>query len=308
MPDELNENTASLLKELAIQPEEVPNQTTGNAISAMESKETTTGPDVATFQPFELMKLPAEIRRMIFREFLVMPSRIGFHRHGMLDGQVARKFPPFALVEDRPLPPFWPYEWPTIKETEIIRQSGRLKIFLVSKTIYRETVPLYFGHNIFNFDCGDSLGKFLSTIGPDCRWQLARVQCCWMGHCTRAAKILPKCVGLRELSLKITSFSLGCSGLTGPDTRLVGMEDLLRVRGLDKLSIHTFGPCHYTTCPGHQYVDGVRRECPSLTIIKNALEVLKQPHNIKKLKRQEERDFPVKAKRLVYGEANVTTR
>ena len=269
-------HTSSIVKKLVTQSGVVPNQIPKTAISTKDNEDITAESDVAIGQPFELMKLPVEIRRMIFKENLVMPNPIMFYRFGVLNGQQTHNIPPCAMIRSAKEGTQTKC-WPTIEDAEIIRQSSRLSIFLVSKAIYCETVPLYFGHNNFSFESGRSLWKFASTIGPDCRWQLARVQCYWASYCVRAAKILSQCVELRELSLEISSESLRHVDDTFFDYRLVGMEDLLRVRGVNKLSLHTDGLCYCGNDPKLRCTNAVRAECLSLTQIKYVLEVLKQP-------------------------------
>lgn len=233
-----------------------------------------------------------------------MPSPIMCHSLVRFEGGARTRLQAYAMIkrtnENNPRTGLWQI---VIKETDIIRQSSRLNLFLASKTIYCETLPLYFGHNIFSFDRGDSFDKFANAIGPESRRQLAHVQCCWSGNCARAAKTLTKCVGLRDLSLHFLwfcSFSSDFSSDLNLHGRPLGMADLLRVRGLETLNLRVLGPCYKFNCPGREYMDGVRAECPSFTATKQALEVLKQPLDAKKLKRQEAQGFLVKA--------NVTTR
>ena len=274
MPGELGMHTSSVVRKLATQSGVIPNQSLKVAISTRDNGGITAESDVATAQPFELMKLPVEIRHMIFKEFLVMPNPIMFYGFGI---------PPCAIIKSAKEGPQTD-GWPTIEDAEIIRQSSRLNIFLVSKAIYCETIPLYFGHNIFSFESGHSLWRFASTIGPDSRWQLARVQCHWVHYCVRAAKILTQCVGLRELSLELSFHSFGRVDDSNSGYRLLGMEDLLRVRGLNKLSLHTDGRCYCGSCPGQGCINMARVECPFLTQIKYVLEVLKQPLDAREAK------------------------
>ena len=273
------------------------------------------GTGAVSDQPFPLMKLPVEIRRMIFEELLIMPSPIMFRNYVAIDGKGVRyRFPPYATIlpvkegsglrgaED----PF------NAKESEIIRQNALLNVFLASKIIYRETVPLYYGHNTFEFHEADMFKKFAVAIGPECRWQLARVNIWWTGGASgQVAKVMLDCVGLRKLTLRIFSWSIvPCTAGTPSVSRLCGMRDLLRVRGLETLQLNIAQPfyCYTLSCPDHQTFREDIAGSTSIAAMKEQLEVLKQPLDANKLKRQEAKDFPVKARRTVFGEANVVTR
>lgn len=248
-------------------------------------------------QPFRIMDLPLEVRTMVFKEFLVMPGPILSRREAYFEGKY-QTIPPFAKL------PWFKFEqrgwWGSgsceeINESSIIRQSDLLNIFSASKTIYRETVPLYFGCNTFEFRQLDDFEKFVTKIGAEYRWQLARVSIHrYRGRApARAVKHLVTCVGLRELTLNMDGYSIATFSNVPPyNFNLYGMKDLLRIRGLTNLQVIS------------QEADHEK----AIGAFKKQLEVVKQPHHPKNLKRQENKDFPAKAKRRVLGSANVVTR
>ncbi|KAL8791279.1 MAG: hypothetical protein Q9195_005968 [Heterodermia aff. obscurata] len=249
-------------------------------------------------QPFRLMDLPLEIRSMIFREYLVMPGPVFFGRSGW------KRLEPFATDDfpERKMPcDDFTGMYP---ESNKILQSGLVNIFSVSKTIYRETVPLYFGCNQFDFFTLDDLERFLSKIGPEYRWQIASITVNHNGRApARAVKRLAECVGLRRLTLHIESYSFGGNPRSPHEARLLGMKDLLRMRGLDKIVIsYDVDEMHFlfksTFLPQQDVIDS----------LKERLEVLKEARDPKQLMKQEKKDFPTKAKRTVFGAANVVTR
>ena len=258
-------------------------------------------------QPFRLMDLPLELRSMIFRQFLVMPGPVLFRTLAW------RRIGPFARPEPVRIEDL--RQWTDSDdddegyteyfiEPDLIRQSSLLNIFSASKTVYRETVPLYFGCNEFDFNTLDHMEQFLGKIGAEYRWQIASIAVVYNGKApAKAVKRLTECVGLRRLTLKVNTHSFGRMDPSTPnDARLIGMNDLLRIRGLDRLDIVANGGkyTYFTTklFPTEDLADGLRER----------LEVLKLPRDPKQLKRQERKDFPTKSKRTVFGAANVVTR
>ena len=251
-------------------------------------------------QPFRLMDLPLELRSMIFRQFLVMPGPVLFSRLAY------KQMAPFARsgsvrVEDLRRRT---YEDEEYIESAMIRQSSLLNIFSASKTIYRETVPLYFGCNEFDFYSLDYMDQFLGKIGAEYRWQIASITVDYDGKApAKAVKRLTECVGLRRLTLNITTHSFGrIDPRTPNEARLVGMNDLLRIRGLDRIDLKTVGGKYVYFTTKLFLVESLADS------LREHLEVLKLPRDPKQLKRQERKDFPTKSKRTVFGAANVVTR
>ena len=250
-------------------------------------------------QPFRLMDLPLELRCMIFRELLVMPGPV-FIKYVYREGQVGVYARP-ARVAPGPPKGFW-YE--ELNGSNLIRQSSLLSIFSASKTIYRETVPLYFGCNHFDFVDLDRMEQFLNQVGAEYRWQIASISVRYYGKApARAVKRLRECVGLRVLRLDITSYSFGRGDPNTPhETPLLAMKDLLRIRGLDSIDLSVIGGDSLyvsdTLVPTHNLAERLEKR----------LKVLTEPRDPKQLKRQEKKDFPTKAKRTIFGAANVVTR
>ena len=257
-------------------------------------------------QPFRLMDLPLEVRTMIFKELLVMPGPILFknyvHSVQAERDKASLRAMPILMIYPRPFSGAQMSDI-NIVESNFIWQGPLLGVFLASKSIYRETVPIYFGTNFFSFESLSRFEDFVSKIGPECRWQLARLK---IGYCgkapTRAIKRLVDCVGLRELELKIHSYSIAFLGDVFPYApRLHGIKELLKVRGLTKLEVDF---SEYRACSYPEY--DAEKVKPAVI---EQLQVLKQPHDPKKLKRQEKKDFPAKTtRRIVFGSANVVTR
>lgn len=255
--------------------------------------------EVPDQQPFRLMDLPLELRTMIFKHFLVMPGPVLFRSTGW------KQLAPFAELGSvgsaanhrRPY-----NDLMGLDESSKIRQGGLLNLFSASKTIFRETVPLYFGCNQFDFQTLDCMKNFISKVGAEYRWQITSITVGYFGRApVKAIKRLNECVGLRELTLYNDCFSLAPFYSDKlPEVSLAGMRDLLRIRGLDKIDVVMddqewfFG---YTPPPG-SIIDGLKKQ----------LEVLTKPRDPRQLTRQEKKDFPTNAKRTVFGAANVVTR
>ena len=248
----------------------------------------------ATFsdQPFEIMKLPKEVLRMILKEYLLMSTPIVKERVLTINRRIRDKIglinAAFALPAgdsiplDRTQPTF-------IEESRIIRQSEFLNIFLVSRTIYNEAMPIYFGQNIFVFHSTDTFATFVTKIGPNCRWQLGRARIFWEGNApAKAARLLGECFGLRQLTIQLSGSNYtSCNRQAPHEARLSGMKDLLRVRGLTKVEvvIPTILQCH---CPRHRNIErSVTNIADSEGIASmiSRLELLKQPIDPKKIKR-----------------------
>ncbi|KAG7007181.1 hypothetical protein G7Y79_00011g030790 [Physcia stellaris] len=255
-------------------------------------------PAKVPYQPFRLMDLPLEVRTMIFKEHLVMPGPVLFRQYVQSeDPEVSFLASPHAIIDPQP-------SQYLVQESNVIWQEPLLRVFLTSKTIYRETVPIYFGINLFKFDWLEMFENFITKLGPQCRWQLGRLNLHLRGNApARAIKHLVDCVGLRRLVLKIYSYSAAYHDQVAPYApRLYGMKDLLKVRGLTKLDVD-FSEYH------PHYLSRNHEPEEAKSALLEQLQVLKQPQDPKKLKRLENKDFPARTmRRIVIGSANVVTR
>ena len=135
------------------------------------------------------MSLPAEIRNMIFKELLIMPSPVFFEDiisykpNG--EEQLLSADPPVAaeetviVAENNQEYDTTSGIWDGLVDSDdsdgpqIIKQSAVRDLFLTSMTVYREAAPIYFGNNVFQFENLDRLESFLSTIGTYARWQVS---------------------------------------------------------------------------------------------------------------------------------------
>ena len=269
--------------------------------------------------PFE--KLPIEIRRMVYKELLVMPSSIYFQAWGGLP--YAMKAPTEVTKEDDGVTLEDGAD--ALEDDENIREDTYSCLFrrlprngieqrdvcqlsLVSSSVYYEVVPIYFGLNTFHFPDFDEFKTFADQIGPYCRWQVASIslEMPYARAPARAAKKLATFYGLRHLRLSISPESL-VTGPTGTvsELKFYGHKDILSIRGLESLEV-TFHPDWYSDYLWFEYGRTWTEEETNAFI--RTLDILKQPQDPKALKRHEAKDFPQKAKRTFFGGSNVMTR
>ena len=188
----------------------------------------------------------------------------------------------------------------------IIRQSSVLNIFLTSKTVYRETVPLYFRCNKFHFYDLDCMDRFLSKVGTECRRHIASITVNYTG---KSPKRLAECTGLRRLTLNVDSRSFCDVERRHPhEARLSGMRDLLRIRNLDKIDIFSrCGEIITITWPDPVYASGAQHLklftlhtseplCAQdlINSLMRQLGVLTKARNPKQLSKLEKKNFPTK--------------
>ncbi|KAI4140645.1 MAG: hypothetical protein L6R39_005708 [Caloplaca ligustica] len=233
-------------------------------------------------EPFSFMKLPAEIRVMIFKQLLVVPSDI------IVGYSHQRKS--FYAVDIMNEHGYDKYHSP----------AATCQLFRVSKAFYQEAMPVYFGCNTFDFPVLDHLAV-LDTLKPDYRRSIRSISFNFSGIApAKSVKLLYGCTSLRRLSLRVgygtTRYR---QGKRLPLLKACGANDLLKVRGIEELEIRR---CRY-------YLGTFNEEQDEWESFVGALQVLRQPRDAASLRRQDAKDFPPeKAKRTVFGKSNVMTR
>lgn len=225
-------------------------------------------------QPFPLMRLPLEIRNMIYKETLIMPSPI------MLEAGYGT----------------WIKKKVYVVELSTPTQASICNLFQASRTLYRETIPIYFGHNTFKVDSFEGLTGFLTSIGPDYRRNIHSLDLTYSGKApAKAMKLLTECIGLRSLRLCLTYGTLEHVRRACQLSKMNGAKDLFRLRGIEQVVLDD-----RELSPTYNWLD--------FDQFKKDIEVVKMPHTEAQLKRQEQKDYPHKATRTVFGKANVMTR
>lgn len=236
-----------------------------------------------TAEGFPFMKLPPEVRNMIYKEVLVPPKDIHI--------QVA----------------WCSYARTAYDGLRTINHSPRrtCRLLRVSKAVYYEAFPIYFGCNTFYCDGVEALGEFLSKLKKDYRRNVRSLSFHFVGNSpAKSIKLLQGCVSLKSLEIGVTLRMLDDYGLRKPESLkwLPGLNDLMKVRGIQELKVNLPGALF------HPYWESLRNQVSPESFIED-LQVLKHPRSEAMIRRQDKKDFPPeKAKRTVFGKANAKTR
>ncbi|KAI4269479.1 MAG: hypothetical protein LQ337_007260 [Flavoplaca oasis] len=239
--------------------------------------------DLKSEKSLPLMKLPPEIRNMIYEMVLFVPDPTGI--------QLARlsRYPTLRAAHDG---------------LRTIRHSPRktCQLLQVCKEIYHEASLIYYRHNTFFCNGVEALGEFLTRLTIQQRRNIRSLSFHFNdGHApAKSMRLLQGCVSLRALTISFTRYTLHDYGLRMPDSMkwLPGLGDLLKVRGIQELDIVL--PLAFPYPPYHSFIGEAFIE---------DLQVLKLPRSAASLRRQDDKDFPPdKARRTVFGKANVKTR
>ena len=236
-------------------------------------------------ESFPLMRLPPELRFMIYKEVLV-----------------ARR----DIIVPRPYIPDYNMRFYGDKYNcdPYHSSSAACQIFRVSKALYNEAMPVYFGENTFRFKDLDALETALEILTAERRRSIRSLSINFHGpHPVKSMRLLYECVSLRQLSLGINNWGTYPNrfGVTPLWQTICGVKALLKVRGIQTLQVRKVGsyPSGFGWCQSH-------RDWKKLV---SALQVLKQPYTEAALRRRYRKAYPpAKAKRTVFGRANVVTR
>ncbi|KAL8770740.1 MAG: hypothetical protein Q9209_003607 [Squamulea sp. 1 TL-2023] len=238
---------------------------------------------------FPFMRLPPELRRMVYQELLVIPWPITVSR-------------PYSFWHPRP------------HLASITADDGRLRdycplatclILQACKVLHTEATPIYFGANTFNLEDLDALSFFLTKLKPESRRSITSLIVRYEGgHPARSMKLLRGCVSLRHLSLDCTWGTIRYGDF--PWYSIYGLNDLLRLRGIQKLVIQkpkvSEDVIFFTQARWEKYWGNWQE-------FVQALEILKQPYTHAAIRQQDRKDYPPeKARRTFFGRANVVTR
>ena len=244
---------------------------------------------------FPFMELPGEIRNMIYRNILIQPGIIYVNGDeygpGYREDVVTRRLPDWMRgAPDR-----------MANYTHLfINQTTVRRLLETSKTIYDEAAWFYYGCNHFFFSHLPILYNFLQATRPDFRRHITHMSLHYRGrYVAKAVNLLPQCVSLEKLELVLDERTIDDRHMK-TSTRLrdmVGLKDLLQLRGLREVTLDT------------HLIDGVAKYATSLAdqdYVVNALQVLTEPHNPVKLRRQFEKDYPGQIpQRTASGKAKV---
>ena len=170
-------------------------------------------------------------------------------------------------------------------------------------TVFRNFLAAHKELSLTLISCSDMfcVPAFLGRLSPNARRAVTSLELLYTGKAPALAfKTLATCVGLRRLRLILCGFEtiiLLRQQFTGA-LKLPGVNDCLKLRGLTHVDIHQV-PAH---CPWWEtYFTDINQ-------FREALQVLKRPHDPVRLARLDKKDYPNRLHRSVFGKANVTTR
>lgn len=229
--------------------------------------------DTTTGFPF--MKLPLELRNMVWKELLVMPGLI------VMGSTKLRLGRPRVI----PINPIY-------------------GVFLVSKQIRQEAITTYFGNNEFIALDVAALAEFLYCIGPDACNLIRKI---WIYYSRgknagKAFKLLTQCGSLRKIH-----FRIGCYYRTMyrakklPFLKRPGIQSLLKIRGLEELDVKVDWQ-GLMPCPFREVVE---REMEDFL---QALEILKKPRDAKRQRRLTPNELWSKAPMMTRARASTKGR
>ena len=194
----------------------------------------------------------------------------------------------------------------TLKDAEYGTLYTNLKLtcqlFSTCRTIYAEAAPLYYGLKQFRPIDLDLLDEWLRPMRPDFRRLIGRIEVHYAGkRPAQAMRSLAEYISLKELTLFLGYHTLETMCPRRMDWELLGLNDLLKLWGLEKVTIGIS-----LLQPELEYFLPLNYDHDSLS---QALEVLKQPRKPAALTKQEKKDYPTgRSQRTVFGKANVITR
>ena len=229
---------------------------------------------------FPFIRLPLELRNMVYRELLVMPGPIDL-------GKTRRSRPSVMLLDN---------EEPDSRMSRKISKHPRVfGIFLVSEQIRQEAISVYFGGNRFHATGSARLADFLCRIDADARNAIRGVSIIYGTgqNAGKAFDLLAQCRGLRKLQFTIEYRCTWQNRSYGPLLKRLGMKSLLKVRGIQDLNLkcNFREPVPYESTPlfgstSHSCLSLERvRESPEVRedyekereIFRQALQILKEP-------------------------------
>ncbi|KAL8706262.1 MAG: hypothetical protein Q9225_007975 [Loekoesia sp. 1 TL-2023] len=211
--------------------------------------------------PFPFMKLPPELRMMVYKfHFFQKPDHIGESR--CWDSKFCGLGKPCRTArvnDDIPIQRLW----------------------MASKTIYYEAMPLFFSTRIFDFETTERLGQFLVTIGSYHRQHITAIAFTYEKAASthvfevhEAFRLLGDCPNLAKLFIHINSHHIW------KKHAMSGFKSLLKIRGIKELEIGFFDAYWITYLYGLD-LDAAKKK------VTDKLEVLKNSHTAADMKRRE---------------------
>ena len=258
--------------------------------------ESCVSPDVeeSATEPFPFMKLPPEVRQMVYREHLIQGGPI--HVTSMYPTSKTSVSVHLGCGIHKPS-----------HDQHVSFDASVLALLSVSKALNTESVALFYRHNDFHFEHLNHLQSVIDCIAVEARRSLYSI--CFRYHGTapaQAMRALKECIGLRCLTIEFDRYSLGhipynAKTFMNPFKlgKLHGLQGLLKIRGIKELDV----------IMEMAFTSNWSGVADQIDDFRESLQVLKLPRPAAQLLRQEKKDYPEKlGRRTVFGQANVTTR
>ena len=256
--------------------------------------------EAKTAQGFPFMKLPPEVRNMIYREFLEDTSIINLIALG--DPKKVREVSgkPVLSRYDPGMPPVIPYSQ---------GQFDPLLLLRASKAIHDEAYPVYYGRNTFFCRGFAALRGFLGRLKREYRRNIRTLGFdMWGNPAAKSIRLLQGCASLQYLHIDCRGVRLWDN--LRSDSVLPGYTELLKLRGIRSLQIlrPVKNDIYRLGSQTYRILRPADTDAYWEQIIED-LQVLQQPRSEAMVRRQDCKDFPLEnTKRTVYGKANVQTR
>ncbi|KAI4169669.1 MAG: hypothetical protein LQ346_008945 [Caloplaca aetnensis] len=234
--------------------------------------------------PFPFMKLPAELRIMVYKYH--------FNDHTYRMGQCSchNKKECAERHTGRHL---------TYRHTRGVRPD----LLRVSKAMYHEVMPLFFSNRLFSFEKIEDLGGFLAQIGPYNRQYITRIEFEYEKNGAtnifdihEAFRLLGECPNLSQLCIYIGAHHLWRK------SAFPGLATLRKIRGIEDLKL-VFGEAYWVT-----YLYG-EEFGPTKEALAKRFDVLTGPYSPAEIKRREANGITKCAEpRMVFGEKKPESR
>lgn len=193
---------------------------------------------------FPLMKLPLEIRIMIYEFHFLQPMDCGIRQRSCPAGELC-----------------WFYNDVSVR-----------MFFMLSKAIYAEAMPVYYRTKTFRVDYG-RVSNVLAKIGPEQRQYITKIAIGFDPfYASPDVPLLMDCPSLKELTIFVGNVvvSQARARINGQSS----LELLRHIRGIERLAILFYLDDESITSEDKQ----IRKE------LVETLQVLKQPYPSKKSK------------------------
>lgn len=232
--------------------------------SIMASGSVTTMAMAGEPAPFPFMKLPPELRVMVYNYHFFQPIE---HSTSLCLATVQHS----EVAECKP-------GGPVCRFASVNNRVHIGNLWVTSKEIYHEAMPIFFSTHCFQFGSLETLGHFLTTIPHYHRQYITKLRFDYFKtsktksfDVQQTIRLLSECPNLVELAMGLSADNLFRSD------RNIGPKTLLQIRGIESLEIRFIGLNTHV-------VDLPERFATRLT---ERISVLKEPYSPAETKRRE---------------------